>query len=237
MAALIRGEAAIVGASSVEPSGVEQSDDTINETEANTATVDQDNEIVSDVDLSSIVELMSASEIDTYNALKTEVRICKEKVHTTEESFNRRIAAKESHLNEVNIQLKEAQVLEESLTKNIKRVSKDIEVLQKNEIEIRNEITTERRQYLNEYEIQKDQLTECMKRLDKVESDIFGRIDKRQKEAVTTLNTSGASALSIQAVQSVREFLEFKIMRLFILLNAISIFLSSNILLGSRYCS
>merc|ERR1719228_209530 len=108
---------------------------------------------------------MNSRETKILDELKHELN---EKVQTLTESendFKHQVKLKEANLKEVKTQLTEAQKLEESLRRDLKRVAKDIEVLERRDIEIRNEITTESRQFKNTKEINEERVKDCKEKL------------------------------------------------------------------------
>ena len=98
-------------------------------------------------DLSDVVELMSEREANIWEELKhdLEEKTCIYK--QSEREFKEKLKLKESNLKDVKIQMNEAQEHEENLRRDLKRVTKDIEVLEKRDIEIRNTMMTENRQF------------------------------------------------------------------------------------------
>lgn len=150
----------------------------------------EDSSTDSTEEFSDVLELMSTREVKILDELKHELD---EKIHSSknsEKEFKEKVKSKEANLNDVKIQLGEAQELEETLRRDLKRVTKDIEVLEKRNIEIRNEMTTESRQYQNTKDISETKIRDCREKISQYINDTKEKIKERSKESPAPLNKS-----------------------------------------------
>ena len=69
--------------------------------------------------------------------MKKEFDESKRQVAESEAAFKSTIKTKETTLSDIHTQLEQAQKLEESLKKDLRKVSKDIDVLQRQDLDIR----------------------------------------------------------------------------------------------------
>ena len=109
------------------------------------AVEDEEGEVSQDI--SEVLEFLKPREVNQLIALKKEVDESKKQMTENESAFKSRIKSKETNLNDIHVQLEQAQKLEESLKKDLRKVSKDIDVLQRQDLDIRNEISTENKHF------------------------------------------------------------------------------------------
>merc|ERR1712215_140819 len=131
---------------------------------------------------------MNSKEAKILDELKHELDEKIEILTESENDFKHQVTLKEDNLKEVKKQLTEAQTLEETLRRDLKRVAKDIEVLERRDIEIRNEITTESRQFQNTKEINEERVKDCKEKLTQYINDTQEKIKERGKESPTAMH-------------------------------------------------
>ena len=88
-------------------------------------------------EISEVLEFLKPREVNHLIALKKEFDESKRQVNEYEAAFKSKIKTKETSLNDIHTQLEQAQKLEESLKKDLRKVSKDIDVLQRQDLDIR----------------------------------------------------------------------------------------------------
>ena len=146
--------------------------------------------------LSDISELMSSREAKILDELKQELDGKKQTCKQFETDFKSQLKLKETNLKDVKIQLGEAQELESNLRKELKRVTKDMEVLERRDIEIRNEITTETRQYQNSKQNNETKIKDSKEKLTQYMNDTRQKIQERNKSSPGPLNKSSPGPLN-----------------------------------------
>ena len=72
----------------------------------------------------------------------------------TVRTFSCGLQAQERHLADIQHQLEEAHRLEENMKRDLKRISKDIDVLQRQDLDVRNEISTQKKRFLHQRSVQ-----------------------------------------------------------------------------------
>ena len=72
----------------------------------------------------------------------------------TVRTFSCGLQAQERHLADIQHQLQEAHRLEENMKRDLKRISKDIDVLQRQDLDVRNEISTQKKRFLHQRSVQ-----------------------------------------------------------------------------------
>ena len=88
-------------------------------------------------EISEVLEFLQPREVNHLIALKKELDESKKQMSESEAAFKSTIKTKETSLNDIHTQLEQAQTLEESLKKDLRKVSKDIDVLQRQDLDIR----------------------------------------------------------------------------------------------------
>ena len=88
-------------------------------------------------EISEVLEFLKPREVNQLIALKKEFDESKRQMSESEAEFKSKIKTKETSLNDIHTQLDQAQKLEESLKKDLRKVSKDIDVLQRQDLDIR----------------------------------------------------------------------------------------------------
>ena len=88
-------------------------------------------------EISEVLEFLQPREVNHLIALKKEFDESKKQMSESEAAFKSTIKTKETSLNDIHTQLEQAQTLEESLKKDLRKVSKDIDVLQRQDLDIR----------------------------------------------------------------------------------------------------
>ena len=116
-------------------------------------------------DISEVLEFLKPREVNQLIALKKEVDESKKQMTENESAFKSRIKSKETNLNDIHVQLEQAQKLEESLKKDLRKVSKDIDVLQRQDLDIRNEISTENKHFHYSKSVRERNVKESSERL------------------------------------------------------------------------
>ena len=96
---------------------------------------EQEEDISSEI--SEVLEFLQPREVNHLIALKKEFDESKKQMSESEAAFKSTIKTKETSLNDIHTQLEQAQTLEESLKKDLRKVSKDIDVLQRQDLDIR----------------------------------------------------------------------------------------------------
>ena len=91
-------------------------------------------------EISEVLEFLTPREVNQLIALKKEFDESKRQMSESEAEFKSKIKTKETSLNDIHTQLDQAQKLEESLKKDLRKVSKDIDVLQRQDLDIREEV-------------------------------------------------------------------------------------------------
>ena len=101
--------------------------------------VEEEVEEVEDIspEISEVLEFLKPREVNQLIALKKEFDESKRQMSESEAEFKSKIKTKETSLNDIHTQLEQAQKLEESLKKDLRKVSKDIDVLQRQDLDIR----------------------------------------------------------------------------------------------------
>ena len=143
-----------------------------------------DNEIendTSDDDLGEIIEYMRQRETRHLNEIKEELEANKQLLNSAEKVHNESIEAQENSLSDIQQQLSEAQLLEENMKKDLKRISKDIDVLQRRDLEVRNEISTENRRFHHSKSVQEKKVQESKEKLNQFINDIKHKVKDRNK--------------------------------------------------------
>ena len=72
----------------------------------------------------------------------------------TVRTFSCGLQSQERHLADIQHQLEEAHRLEENMKRDLKRISKDIDVLQRQDLDVRNEISTQKKRFLHQRSVQ-----------------------------------------------------------------------------------
>jgi len=134
---------------------------------------------------------MNTREVKILEELKQELEGEVTEYKTAERTFKDNISSKENKLTEVKTQLSEAQELEASLRRDLKRVSRDIEVLEKRNIELRNEITTETRQHQYTKDGRARKVKDCREKINQFILDTKEKIKERSKSNPASLSTTG----------------------------------------------
>ena len=144
-------------------------------------------------DISEVLEFLKPREVNQLIALKKEVDESKKQMTENESAFKSRIKSKETNLNDIHVQLEQAQKLEESLKKDLRKVSKDIDVLQRQDLDIRNEISTENKHFHYSKSVRERNVKESSERLNLFISEMKEK-EKERKE--TSEGQEGARPLS-----------------------------------------
>ena len=157
--------------------------------EADDATADVSQEIEGEMvdqfeDIADVMEFMSTREANILEELQNELEEKVSAFRHSEKGFKDQIKLREANLKDVKIQLDEAQKLEENLRRDLKKVTKDIEVLEKRNLEIRNEITTETRQHQHNKDNTEKKVRDCEEKLAQYVSDIKEKVKERRKESL-----------------------------------------------------
>ena len=142
-------------------------------------------------EISDILEYLKPREVNKLIALKKEADESKKQMTENEAVFQSKIKSKESNLADIQSQLEQAQQLEESLKKDLRKVSKDIDVLQRHDLDIRNEISTENKHYHYSKSVKEKNVNECREKL----SLFITEMKEKEKERRTE-KESGARPIS-----------------------------------------
>ena len=78
----------------------------------------------------------------------------KQQLGVTVRTFSCGLQSQERHLADIQHQLEEAHRLEENMKRDLKRISKDIDVLQRQDLDVRNEISTQKKKFLHQRSVQ-----------------------------------------------------------------------------------
>lgn len=150
---------------------------------------EEDNEYVEDVfdeleedEGGYMVLHMTDKERRVLAELKEEMREMVEKESELEEKQKKELTDKEAELREAQIQLGEAQGIEERLRGELARVVRDMEVLEQRDREIRNEVSTTKRQQQNQRQNELARRRDCRERLRQYLLDIKEKTEQRGKE-------------------------------------------------------
>ena len=119
----------------VEPSPASPASPPVQQVEQVAEQEEQEEEISPEI--SELLEFLKPREVNHLIALKKEFDESKRQVSESEAAFKSKIKTKETSLNDIHTQLEQAQKLEESLKKDLRKVSKDIDVLQRQDLDIR----------------------------------------------------------------------------------------------------
>ena len=152
--------------------------------------VDDEDEDISP-EISGILEYLKPREVNKLIALKKEADESKKQMTENEAAFQAKIKSKESNLTDIQSQLEQAQQLEESLKKDLRKVSKDIDVLQRHDLDIRNEISTDNKHYHYSKSVKEKNVKECREKLSLFISEMKEKEAERRTE-----KESGARPIS-----------------------------------------
>ena len=83
-----------------------------------------------------------------------QVEASKQVLGVTVRTFSCGLQSQERHLADIQHQLEEAHRLEENMKRDLKRISKDIDVLQRQDLDVRNEISTQKKKFLHQRSVQ-----------------------------------------------------------------------------------
>ena len=133
-------------------------------------------------DLSEVLELLKPREVNHLIALKKELDESKKQMTENEAAFKSKIKSKETSLNDIQVQLEQAQKLEESLKKDLRKVSKDIDVLQRQDLDIRNEISTANKHFHYSKSIREKNVKESHEKLNLYISEMKEREKERREK-------------------------------------------------------
>ena len=95
--------------------------------------------------------------------------------------YNEDIESHNKNLSHIQQQLVEAQKLEENMKKDLKRISKDIDVLQRQDLDVRNEISTQNKRFLHSKSVQEKKVEESQEKLHQFVSDMKMKVKDRIK--------------------------------------------------------
>ena len=95
--------------------------------------------------------------------------------------YNEDIESHNKNLSHIQQQLAEAQKLEENMKKDLKRISKDIDVLQRQDLDVRNEISTQNKRFLHSKSVQEKKVEESQEKLHQFVSDMKMKVKDRIK--------------------------------------------------------
>jgi len=88
-------------------------------------------------------------------------------------------------LSDIQKQLTEARQLEENLKSDLKRISKDIDVLQRRDIEVRNEISSKNKKFHHQESVQQRKIQENKEKLQNFLAELKIRVKDRAKSKET----------------------------------------------------
>ena len=115
--------------------------------------------------------------------LKGELEANKQMLGVTIKKHNDDTQTHEAGLRDIQQQLTEAQKLEEAMKKDLKRITKDIEHLQRKDLETRNEISTQSRKFFHSRSVQEKKVQESQEKLHQFMTDMRQRLEDRVKSA------------------------------------------------------
>jgi len=142
--------------------------------------VDGDEEDSND-DISAMIEYMRQRETVQLDELKQELETNKQILGVTERKYNEDIESHNKNLSHIQQQLVEAQKLEENMKKDLKRISKDIDVLQRQDLDVRNEISTQNKRFLHSKSVQEKKVEESQEKLHQFVSNMKMKVKDRIK--------------------------------------------------------
>ena len=118
---------------------------------------------------------------ETYqmDQLRSELEASKQILGVTIKKHNDETRGHETSLADIQHQLTEAQRLEEAMKKDLKRISKDIEHLQRKDLETRNEISTQNRKFFHSRSVQEKKVQESEEKLHQFIADMKLRLEDR----------------------------------------------------------
>ena len=122
---------------------------------------------------------------ETYqmDQLRSELEASKQMLGVTIKKHNDETRGHETSLADIQHQLTEAQRLEEAMKKDLKRISKDIEHLQRKDLETRNEISTQNRKFFHSRSVQEKKVQESEEKLHQFIADMKLRLEDRVRSA------------------------------------------------------
>ena len=88
-------------------------------------------------------------------------------------------------MSDIQKQLTEARQLEENLKSDLKRISKDIDVLQRRDIEVRNEISSKNKKFHHQESVQQRKIQESKEKLQNFLAELKIRVKDRAKSKET----------------------------------------------------
>ena len=113
----------------------------------------------------SVSNVSNTNEEHSVEELEKQLKLTISALKHAESSFKNSLKVKENTLKSVKKQLLEAQELESKLKNDLKKVGKDIEVLEKRNMEIRNEITAETSQFQSMKDNSEREISDCRTQL------------------------------------------------------------------------
>ena len=130
-------------------------------------------------DIGDLIEFMRKRETYQMEQLKSELEANKQMLGVTISKHKEDTQAHEASLSDLQQQLTEAQTLEEAMKKDLKRITKDIEHLQRKDLETRNEISTQNRKFFHARAVQEKKVQESQEKLQQFMTDMRQRLEDR----------------------------------------------------------
>ena len=144
---------------------------------------DQDTKGKSPDGIGDLIEFMRTRETYQMEQLKGELEANKQMLGVTIKKHNDDTQNHEASLRDIQEQLTEAQKLEEAMKKDLKRITKDIEHLQRKDLETRNEISTQNRKFFHSRSVQEKKVQESQEKLQQFMADMKQRLEERVKSS------------------------------------------------------
>ena len=137
------------------------------------------NDVKSPEDIGDLIEFMRKRETYHMEQLKGELEANRQMLGVTITKQNDDTQAHEGSLRDIQQQLTEAQALEEAMKKDLKRITKDIEHLQRKDLETRNEISTQNRKFFHSRSVQEKKVQESQEKLHQFMAEMRQRLEDR----------------------------------------------------------
>ena len=137
------------------------------------------NDVKRPEDIGDLIEFMRKRETYQMEQLKGELEANRQMLGVTITKQNEDTQAHEGSLRDIQQQLTEAQALEEAMKKDLKRITKDIEHLQRKDLETRNEISTQNRKFFHSRSVQEKKVQESQEKLHQFMADMRQRLEDR----------------------------------------------------------
>ena len=149
------------------------------------ASVDDGSDDDCNEDVSDMIEFMKRREATQLDDLKQELEKNKQVLNQAVREHEDDIHTREQTLADIQQQLSEAQKLEEEMKRDLKRISKDIDVLQRQDLEMRNEISTRARKFSHSKSVQERKVDESRSKLRKFVMDMKTKVKDRASASET----------------------------------------------------